>query len=198
MNKKEFKMQLATNPVLSKWMMENMSWIKSKPEVMRYIVLHPNGMQHFRAGHPVDNETISRNAQRFMSQMMEERANRKRGKVKSNEKVKLQPPPKEGKKRIGGLFGNLKSMFPMFGSLPTAPAAPAAFPPTLRPPGMIPYARPAGMTTQAAPKVKVKRKSPLRLPKINISRAKLMDTMSQTTEMLDVISALIGKLGSLK
>ncbi|HJV44554.1 MAG TPA: hypothetical protein VJ824_02380 [Bacillota bacterium] len=185
-------MQLATNPVLSQWIKENQSLLRSKPEIMMYIVRHPNGMGHFRPGQPVDHERLSRSAQQFTSQIQQDRRNRKSRKAKPNLSTAKGGDQGERAKERKGLFSGLKNMFPPLGG-PLIPASPMKLP-VLRPPG-VPFARTA---VNSSTTVKPKRKSPLRLPKINISRAKLMETMSQTTEMLDVISALMGKLGSMK
>ena|GEM_PF-4671152 len=188
MNKKEFKMQLATNPILYQWMMENRVWLKNKPEILFYLTQQPDGLRHFKPGQPIDNEKIMRNAHLFMSQMIQER---------NQKKEKKKAPPKEKKEPSGtkkkGLFDGLKNIFPQFAP-PTALPTQMKFP-TLKPPiRLMPSSRQAGNALPAAKPAK----PPLRLPKIKVSRRKMMDTLSQTTEMLDVVAALMGKLSNIK
>ncbi|MBP1933434.1 hypothetical protein [Ammoniphilus resinae] len=188
MKKKEFKMQLATNPILYQWVKENQMWLKNKPETLLYLMQHPDGLRYFKPGQSVDNEKIARNAHLFMSQMIQER-NQKKEKKKAEPKEKKEPSTTKKK----GLFDGLKNMFPQF-------APPAVLPtqmkfPTLKPPArFMPGSRQAGNALPAAKPTKQQ----LRLPKIKVNRRKMMDTLSQTTEMLDVVAALMGKISNIK
>ena len=78
MRKKEFKMLVATNPVLYQWLKENSLLIKSRPEIMTYLTQHPEAMRHFRSGQAIDNEKIFQNSQLFMKEWVKERKERKR------------------------------------------------------------------------------------------------------------------------
>jgi len=185
-------MLVATNPALYQWLKENSLWIKSRPEIMMYLTQHPDGMKHFRSGQPIDNEKIFQNSKLFMNERMKERMERKnRSAGKSKEK-----PTKEKSKK-GGLLDNLKSMFNK---------APAVVPtssqqlPVIQHPGRPIGRLPAGTTRPIQPQPKIKPVTPLafKIPKIKLNRKKLMNTLNQTTEMLDVVGALLGKVSNIK
>lgn len=188
MKKKEFKMLVATNPVLYQWMKENAMWLKAKPEVMMYLTQHPEVIKQFRAGQSVDNEKIHKNAKQFMNQMMQERQSRKKDKKQGmGEKETAQ---KEKKKK--GLFSGLKAMFNKPVVAPASAQLPVISPPGMRYPGR------RGVHTAVSPLPKPVPKPVFQFPKLKISRSKLMSTLNQTTEMLDVVAALMGKAENLK
>lgn len=187
MKKKEFKMLIATNPVLYKWVKENALWLRAKPEVMMYLTQHPEAIKQFRAGQTIDNEKIHKNAQQFMNQLMQERQSKKKDKRQGRED--METPQKEKKKK--GLFSGLRAIF---NKPQIAPAS--AQMPVLTPPGMRSPGRKGGHSAVSMPKPVSK--PAFRIPKLKISRTKLMSTLNQTTEMLDVVAALMGKAGNLK
>lgn len=189
MRKKEFKMLVATNPVLYQWLKENSLLIKSRPEIMMYLTQHPDGMKHFRKGQPIDNEKIFENSRLFVNERMKERMEKKnRHKGEAKEKQ----PKEKGKK--GGLLSNLKSMF----NKPPAVVPASSQLPVIQHPGK-PVSRVPG--AGGVPRsVQPKPVTPLafKIPKIKLNRKKLMSTLNQTTEMLDVVGALIGKVSNIR
>lgn len=188
MKKKEFKLLVATNPVLYKWMKENALWLKAKPEVIMYLTQQPDAIKLFRAGQSIDNEKIFKQAQQFMNQVVEERQLKKKDKRQG--KGAAETPKKEKTKK--GLFSGLRAMF----NKPVVAAQASAQLPVLTPPGMRSPGRKG--VHSAAPLPKPVQKPAFRIPKLKISRSKLMSTLNQTTEMLDVVAALMGKAGNLK
>lgn len=188
MRKKEFKMLVATNPVLNQWLKENSLWLKSKPEVMMYLTQHPAAIKHFRSGQAIDNEKIYRNSQLFMNEMIKEKRERKNNR---NEEGKQKAPKEKSKKR--GLFSNLKSIFSK--SPAVVPASSQL--PLLQPPGMRPMGRMPVSPSRPVQK-KPTSKQVFKIPKVKLNRKKLMNTLNQTTEMLDVVGALIGKVSNMK
>jgi hypothetical protein len=163
LRRKQFRMLMASNPVLYDWMSKHAGWVKQKPEVMMYLAHHPNAIEHFKPGQPIDNERIARNAQAFMGQKLQERM------------------AKKGKKPV--MKDNRQNR-------------PVLSLPPLVPPGhRMANKKPAANQAIMSPIHSI-RKSLGTFPRI--SRRKFIDSMSQTVEMLDVITALMGKLGELK
>ncbi|RKD25721.1 hypothetical protein BEP19_01910 [Ammoniphilus oxalaticus] len=228
MRKKEFKLLLATNPVLQQWMKENHARLKTNPEILFYLTRHPEGMKHFRSDQPVDNQKIVRESQLFMKELMKEREER-RGSRKRRSAVQSAAssvPSRKEKgggpsasvttgvaqpqaRRGGGLLGNIKALFdktvtPPPRSRPSSSQRPL---PTLQRPGQPiqqhrqqPASR-IGAVKGLAHQTKrsLSGGSPnLKIPKLKLSRKQVMSTLNQTTEMLDVVGALIGKVSHLK
>lgn len=169
LRKKQFRMLMASNPVFYDWMSKHAGWVKQKPEIMMYLAHHPNAIEQFKPGQPVDNDRIVRNAQAFMGQMMQERM-AKKGRNRSEKKPVKKVAAKENRSVL---------------SLPP-----------LVPPGFrMANKKPATNQALMSP-INTIRKSLGTMPRL--SRRKIIDSMSQTVEMLDVITALMGKLGELK
>lgn len=180
-------MLVATNPVLYNWIKENAIWLKAKPEVIMYLTQHPEAIKQFRASQSIDNEKIFKNAQQFMNQVMAERQSKK--KEKRQRKGETETPQKEKKKK--GLFSGLRALFNKPVVAPASAQVPVLTPPGMRSPGR------KGVPS-AVPSPKSVPKPAFKLPKFKISRSKLMSTLNQTTEMLDVVAALMGKASNLK
>ena len=195
MRKKEFKMMVATNPALYQWLKENSLWIKSRPEIMMYLTQHPDAMKHFRSGQPIDNEKIFHNSKLFMNERMKERMERKNRRA---DQAKEKAPKEKGKK--GGLLSNLKSMFNKAPAVvPASTQLPVIQHPG-RPMNRISAGTPHSVQPNPTSNPKSKPTPPLafKIPKIKLNRKKLMSTLNQTTEMLDVVGALIGKVSNIK
>lgn len=185
-------MLVATNPTLYQWLKENSLWLKSRPEVMLYLTQHPDAIKQFRAGQVIDNEKIYRNSQLFMNEMIKERKERKNRRHSERKAESKEKAPKE-KGQKGGLIGNLLSMFNK-----TPAVVPASTQlPVLQPPGMRPMSRGLAQPPRPIQPTPVSKQG-FKIPKIKVNRKKLMSTLNQTTEMLDVVGALIGKVSNIK
>lgn len=191
MRKKEFRMLVATNPALLQWLRENSLWIKSRPEIMMYLTQHPEAMKHFRSHEHIDNEKIFHNSKLFMNEKLKERRERK-GSRKGGGMEGGSPKKKKIEKK-GGLLSNLKSMF---NKVPTAIPTNAKLPELAQPPRLGVHRLPP----RPMPTIKPKPVTPVsfKIPKIKLNRRKLMSTLNQTTEMLDVVGALLGKVSNMK
>jgi hypothetical protein len=190
MKKKHLKMMIATNPHLQKWFLENQFWLQTRPEVMLYISQNPQVLQQIKPGVPLDEGKLSKNAEAYVNQLIEQKKKKKEKPAKDVANLKPAKPKKKG------ILANLKSKFASF----TNPAAvskqakiPAIKPPQFAHKPMSPlHAR----GNQILPKPKARKT--MSLPKVKLSRKKVMESMSQTVEMLDVVSALLGKVGTMK
>jgi hypothetical protein len=190
--KKQFKMLLASNPYLEKWFMENRFWLQTKPEVMLYIVHHPQVLSQFKPGQPIDQNRLWNQASMYVNQLTEQKQSKKLNKKKTETNETALP---QKKKKKSGLFSNIKSKFSQLTGSAVAPTS-TTLPAIKRPQVRNPFQKHTQHSLQKAQVTRQKRSFPL--PKIKLSRRKVMDTMSQTVEMLDVVSALMGRMGNMK